>query len=181
MQRPGGHAVAGDTVRTVAAGHEVAAQQPFRGLVPERDLGVVDPGDLGLEQQGSPRVEAGGDEVLDHLLLPVHGDGPAGQLFQVDAVTLAVEAQLDAPVHQALAAHPATHTELVEQPRGVVFQHPRTDPAFHIGSGAAFDDDRCDAGPFQEPGQHQAGRPGADDAHLRPHPHHLHRCIDVRR
>ena len=44
------------------------------------------------------------DQILDDLLLAVDGDrAPAGQLGQVDAVTAASEAQLDAVMDQALA------------------------------------------------------------------------------
>ena len=62
-------------------------------------------GDLEVQRQpgGQPRV----DQVLDHLLLAVDRDRPpAGEIGQRDPVALAVEAQLDAVMHQPLAVHP---------------------------------------------------------------------------
>jgi hypothetical protein len=91
-------------------------------------------------------------------------------------VPLAAEAQLDAAVHHALAAHPPAHAELVEELGGAVLEDPRTNPALHIGSGAAFEDHRVDPGAVQQPGQDEPGRTGPHDANLCAHSRPPDRC-----
>ena len=57
-----------------------------------------------LEAQVPAVAQARGDEVLDHLLLPVDGDrSPARELAEVDAMAPSIEAQLEAVVHQPFA------------------------------------------------------------------------------
>ena len=74
--------------------------------------------DLGLEAQLAAGLEPRGDQVLDHLLLPVDGDrAPAGQLGEVDPVALAAEAQLDAVVEHALALQPVADAGVGEHAR----------------------------------------------------------------
>ena len=72
---------------------------------------ALDRGRLRLEAHVGP---AGGDQVLDHLLLAVDRDRAAArEVGQRDPVALAAEAQLEAVVHHALAVQAVGHAELV--------------------------------------------------------------------
>ena len=102
----------GYAVEAVAAGDDAAAQLVLLAVVAVADHGAVgvDVDDRhvdGLEHDRVAGGEAGGDEVLDDLLLAVHGDRPADELEEVDAVAAALEGQLDAAVGEALAVEPS--------------------------------------------------------------------------
>ena len=112
VQRAVGDRLAAHAVEAVAAGDDVAAQLLLGAVVAEADAGRVgvdarDGDVLDLEEQRAAGVQAGVDQVLDDLLLPVDGDRrAAGELGQGDAVADAVEAQLEALVHEPLALEP---------------------------------------------------------------------------
>jgi hypothetical protein len=79
---------------------------------------------LDLEAQVAAGRGGGGDEVLDHLLLPVDGDGPAArQVAQRDAVAAAVEAQLDAVMDEALALEPLAQPGRPQQVHRALLEH----------------------------------------------------------
>src|SRR5690606_23511060 len=88
--------------RTVGADHEVrldlepAALGIRPGDARSVGLGAVDPVHRDAEAQVLAGVDAGGDEVAQHLVLRVEPDAAADQTREVDAVPLAGETQLDA-------------------------------------------------------------------------------------
>src|SRR6516164_5393800 len=94
-----GDARTADAVEAVASGDKIAFDlvwlTVFRvldrrpGFFNSLDAQVAD-----LEQNLTVDFEAGLDEVLDDLVLSVHGDGAAGQVLEVDAMALSSEAQL---------------------------------------------------------------------------------------
>ena len=86
-----------------------------------------------------------GDEVLDDLVLPVHGDGLPGQGLEVDAVALVLEEQLDALVHHPFAVQPIGQPGLGEQIDGPVLEDAGPDTVLDVFAGAVLDDDRLDA------------------------------------
>ena len=80
-----------------------------------------------VEQQSLPIGDRGGDQILDHLMLPVHGDrAAASESGEIDAMVATVEPQMNASMHEPLAAHPLTHPDCLQQIRRVVLEHPRT-------------------------------------------------------
>src|SRR5919106_1847381 len=99
----------GDAVEPVASGDEVAFQRAPLASMGEPDgrpftFEVVEGDILALEQDRPSGPEAGRDQILHHLLLPVDRDPPSpGELVERDAVTLAVEPQLDAVMNESLA------------------------------------------------------------------------------
>ena len=104
---------------------------------------IVDVGDL--EHDRAAGVEAGGDQVLDDLLLAVHGDRVADEVDEVDAVAAALEGELDAAVGEALAVEAVGEAELAEQLDGRVLEHAGADPLLDVGAVVLLEHDAVDA------------------------------------
>jgi hypothetical protein len=78
----------------------VSSVNRIRGL-PSRSSTLTS---LTPEAQVAAVRKAPGDEVLEHLVLRVHGDRPAtGQLVEVDPAQLTAEGEVDAVVDEAVA------------------------------------------------------------------------------
>ena len=123
-----------------------------------------------VEQDRAACGETGGDQVLHDLVLAVDGHAfPARQLGEIDAVTLAPEAQLDAVMDQSFALHARADAGLDEEVDRALLQHAGADALLDIGAAAVLEDHRIDPLEMEEMGQEQAGRPGSDDPHLRAH------------
>ena len=102
--------------------------------------------DLRVEVGRGPAVEAKSDEVLHHLLLPVHGHGLAvGQLAQGNPVTNALDAQLDAVMRETFATHAFTGARRLQEIRRTEFNDTGTGAFLHVGATATFEDDVLDA------------------------------------
>ena len=122
----------------------------------KQDLGVV--------------AQARGDEVLDDLLLAVDRDRPAvGEPAEVDAVALAVEAQLEAAVDERLAVQTVAEAGVGEQLDRALLQDARADPVLDVLAAAVLEHDRRDPLEVEEVREQQAGRPGPHDSDLCPH------------
>ena len=137
---------------------------------------------VAFEPQRQLVREACGDEVLDHLRLPVdHHRAAAGQLAHRDVVEGVVEAQVDAAVEQALLVHPLAHAGLAQHLHGALFEHAGADPRLDVLPAARLEDDRVDAMAVHQLPEQQAGRTGTDDRHLgslgHHHPGNLSRCL----
>ena len=94
-------------MESVAAGDDVAPELHFLACVAvsnERTLRLelVHGHVVDLELDRPAGLDAGGDQVLHDLLLPVDGDVPARQPAQVDAVPRALELQLEPVVGESL-------------------------------------------------------------------------------
>ena len=166
---------AAHAVVAVAAGDDVALQLAPAALVREADAGplgleIVD-GDVGhLEEQRQARVEAEADQVLHDLGLAVdHDRAPAGQLAQRDPMPLAVELELDAVVDDALALQALARARLDEEIDRALLEHAGPDSLLDVVAAAGLEHDRLDALALEQLRERQPGRPGADDADLRPH------------
>ncbi len=139
---------------------------------------VVETDGFGLEDDLPARVEPGGDEVLDDLVLAVHRDRtPSGELVHVDAVALPTEPQLDAVMDHTLLLHTVTDTRLVQQVDRVLLQHARPDPLLDVVAAADLEHDRLDALQVQKVREHKPRRSGPDDPDLCAHA----RCSSVTR
>lgn len=150
-------------------------QRVALAAVGERDAGLAAVDAMqghaaGLEQDGRAIRQARGDQVLDHLVLPIHGNGAAtGWPGQVDVVPDPVEQQVDAMVAQALALQALAHAGCHQQVDRPLLQHARPDASFHVLAAAVLDDHGIDTGAAQQMTQQQACRPGADDRDLGAH------------
>src|SRR5699024_4818896 len=110
--------------------------------------------------------DAGGDEVLEHLVLGVEPHGPADEAGEVDAVAAAVEAQFDAVVPGPLGVDAGVDPGSGEQVDGALFEDPGADGALDLVAFAGLHDDGVDALGGEEVGEGQAGRARADDRDL---------------
>ena len=115
-----------------------------------------------LEQQRRAGLEAGGDQVLDHLLLAVDRDPAATrELVEGDPVAAAAEAQLHAVVHEALALEPLAHAHLDQQVDRALLQHAGANAVLHVLAVAVLQDHRLDAPEVEQVPEHQPRRAGA--------------------
>ena len=137
-QYTGWHVLSGNAPETVATSCEVRLQGVGLACLAVVDLrsgrvGFVHMQRFGFEQELTAGFEAGGDQVLDDLLLAVHGDRSAtGQFGERDAVSLTFEAQLDAVMHQPLALHAPTHAHGTQQVDGSLFEDASAHPLLDI-------------------------------------------------
>ena len=162
-------------MEAVAAGDDVALERLPLARVRERDARRVgreaverDVGDL--EAGFAAVAQARGDEVLDDLLLAVDRDRPpAGEPAEVDAVALAVEAQLDAAVDERLAVQTVAEAGVGEQLDRALLEDARADAVLDVLAAAVLEHDRLDPLEVEEVREQQAGRPGPHDSDLCPH------------
>ena len=115
------------------------------------------------------RLRAGRHQVAGQLGLAVDEDRAGRQAAKIDAQALAVEADRDALVHQPFGAHPVPEPGLVHEGRRAGFQDAGADAGQDAAGAAALEDDSIDAGALEQASEQQAGGPGADDHHSRPH------------
>ena len=135
------------------------------GVAHGRGVGVdaVDRDVVDLEHDRVAGAQAGGDQVLDDLLLPVDRDRVADEVEEVDAVTAAPEGELDAAVGKALAVEALGEAELAEQLDARVLEHAGADALLDVGAVAVLEHDAVDARGLEQVGEGEPGRPGADD------------------
>ena len=127
-------------MESVATGDDATAQ-----LVVLAVGGVTDDGGVAvdlvdghvrrLEHDRVSGGQAGGDEVLDDLLLAVDGDRMADQLVEVEAMPATFEGQFDAPVGQALAVEPLGHAQLAQQGDSWVLEYASADAMLDVLAG----------------------------------------------
>ena len=79
----------------------------------------------------------------------------------------AAEAQLDAVVEQAFAAHPLADAGFGEEVDRALLQHAGAHAMLDVLAVARFEHHGLDARAVQEVRQHESGRPRAEDADLR--------------
>ena len=157
-------------MEAVAPGDDAAAQLVLLAVGDVADDGMVavDLVDRHVGRLEHDRVasgEAGGDEVLDDLLLAVDGDRVADELVEVESVAATLEGQLDAAVGEALAVEPIGDAELAEQGDARVLEHAGANAVLDVLAVVAFEDDAVDAAGGEEVGEDEAGRSGTDDRH----------------
>ena len=109
-----------------------------------------------LEQKRPAVGKPACHQILHHLLLAVDGDALVDQRLEIDAVQLAVDADIDAAVQNAFALHPIADAHVDEQIGGPVLDQSGADAVLDVIAAAVLDDDAVDAGKVQQPRQHQA-------------------------
>ena len=115
-------------------------------------------------------VKPCGDQVLDDLLLSVDRHVAAGQFGDPDPLRVSLAAEIDAVVGQPLPREPLADPELMHEIDGVLLEQAGTHPPLDVVAVTRLEDHRLDPLALKEERQRQAGRPGADDSDLCPHP-----------
>jgi hypothetical protein len=114
---------------------------------------------LRLEHDRAVAREPRGDEVLDHLVLRIHGDRlAAGELGQVDPVAARREAQLDAVMDEPFAREALADADRRQQVDGALLEHAGAQRALDLVAAARLEHHRLDAGEVEQVGQQQARR-----------------------
>ena len=89
-----------------------------------------------------------------------------GELAERNAVRAAVEAQLDAVVHEALAAHALSGPGVVDEPGDPELDDASANPPLDVVAAAALQDDGVDALALEQVAEEEPRGAGADDGHL---------------
>jgi len=160
-------------MEAVAAGDEIARHLVLCFRMREtnerpRRIERVDADLVGVEVQRTPCLDTRLDQVANHLVLSVNGDGFARrQLRHVDAVPSSVEADVDAFVAESAVFQPVCDTHRAEQINRALFEHASADTIYHVLAAAVFDDHGIDACEMQKVAEQQPGGTGANDTYLR--------------
>src|SRR5215468_10971191 len=102
----GGDRWTAHSARAVATGDEVAGDFTFVAVLVESEYRAsLYPDILHVKVERTSSRAPRGDQVLYDLVLAIDGDGPSTrQLFEIDAMTLSAEADIDTVVPHPLAA-----------------------------------------------------------------------------
>jgi hypothetical protein len=158
-------------VEAIASGDEVAAQLDPPAAFGEFDVRAKR---FEISQLHAGRHEADvcapldarGDQIFDHLLLPVYGDVAAGQPQHVDVLGVPRPPQVDPGVSKTLPVQAITCADAVQNVDRVLLQQTGPNPAFHIVAVPALDHRRLDPALLKQQSQGETSRSGADYAHL---------------
>jgi hypothetical protein len=127
-------------------------------------------GGFGFEQDLSSGAEARRDQIFDHFLLRIDGDGlAAGQIRQIDAVAGAAEAELDTSVHKTFSSQAIADAGLSEQVDGPLFENTGADALFGVFAAATFEDDGFNSLQVEQVRKRQSGGACTNDAYLCSH------------
>ncbi len=118
---------------------------------------------------GSVRGGAAVHEIFGDFGLTVDHHRLAGQLFEREAVTCAVDTNLHALVDEAVGVHPSADAGLVQKIHRDLFDDAGAHAAQHVLRGLPFKDDVGNAVFVQQLPQQQAGRTGANNDDLSSH------------
>jgi hypothetical protein len=102
-------------------------------------------------------------------VLAVDRNRPAGERFEIHAVTAAAKTQLDAVVDEPFALEPVADSRIDQQVDRALFEHAGPDAFFRVAAAMALDHRRGYAGAVQQVRQQQSGRTGPDDGDLCAH------------
>ena len=133
---------------------------------------AVDPVQTHVRHGEVERLAAGqarGDQILDHLVLGIDGDRPAGQAGEIDTPSLSAEAQLESVMDEALAPQAIAQAMGSEQFDRAVLQHTGADGGLDLLARARLQDDRVDPPTVQEVREQQTCRSGTDDSDASAH------------
>ncbi len=121
---------------------------------------------MNLEEGLAARLDPGVDQIFDNFVLCVHANGPTGKRMQVDAMSTAIEAELDPAMNQAFAAHALADSGFVQQIHCALFQDASTNAILDMFARLGLQDDALNARKMQELGQDESGWSGSDDRNL---------------
>lgn len=124
-------------------------------------------GDIGdIEKDRPTGGKAGLDEVFDHLMLAVDGDGAAGEGLEIDAVGAALELEFNAAVDETFAAHAVAEAAGGEEIGRVLLEDAGANALFETAPRSGFNHDRVDAFERKEVREKETGGSRADDGDL---------------
>ncbi len=161
-------------MKAVAAGDEVARELPFRAVDAEGDARPIGEnivqGDI-LGRVNRRRADRGAavHKVLGDLGLAIDHHRLAGHVFERNALADAVDADLDAVMHQAVAMHAGADAGLVEQVHRDLLDHAGTDATEHVVGGLPLENDVIDAVLVKELAEQQPCRARSDNGDLGAH------------
>ena len=126
-----------------------------------------------LEVQRTAALQPRLDQVLHDLVLAVDRDRAAtGQLRHVDAMTAAVEGEVNAGVPHTLTPQAVPDAGRGHEVDGALLEHAGTDAFDDVVPAAILEDEGVDSPEMEKVAQHQPRRARADDSHLSPHYRH---------
>lgn len=121
----------------------------------------------GFEEERLTCGLAGVDQIRDHFVLSVDGDGASGERGKVDAMPHAAEGKIDAFMPHAFFRETAADTSFVKEIDRALFQHAGANAFDHVSLRAVFDDDRFDAFQMEQMRQQEPCRTRTDNPDLR--------------
>jgi hypothetical protein len=160
-------------VETIATSDHVAAKLVARALVSEpKNRLVLEPDRLDvldLEQKRAA-IEPGANQILYQLVLTIDGDRlPAGQVTEIDSVTLSVEAKLDSAMHEPLSLNAVADTRFDQQLHRALLEDPRPDTVLYVFAILGLKNDGLDALQGEQMCEYETRGPGPHDSDLGPH------------
>ena len=126
---------------------------------PRLRVHIRNPQRFRLKTNRRAKAKPRGDQVLDHFLLRINGDGFPGEFLEIDAMPRAIKAQLNPVVLQPLAIHPRAHAGFAQDFHGSLFQHSGAHTAFNVLARVALQDNRFDPLQLQQMRQRQPAGP----------------------
>ena len=170
-EHSGGNGRPADAVKAIAAGDEVAVDVALGVLATEADSGrggieIVNADGGCFKDDQARGTEAGFDQIFDHLLLAVHGDGASDEFGEIDAMAAVAETELDAVVNEAFTLEACAYTGFDEKGGARVFQHTGADSALNVRAAAILYHHGFDALEVKKVREEQTGGSCADDADL---------------
>src|SRR5215218_9920549 len=171
-----GHEVAGDLlvlripVEADPAGIRIELCAPAKADLRRWSIQVAQAGGRRPDVYLPSRLQPGGVEILDDLLLPVDPDlTSASKLGKVDPVAATTELQVYAVVDGPLVVHPLSDARLLEQFGRSVLEHPGPDRRLYHFAAPELEHHRLDAFQMQEVREQRPCRPAPDDTYLCAH------------
>jgi len=159
-------------MEAVAPSNEIASQFVGYAILSKSDfrLGAIEimhADVFDLEQDLSASGDAGIGQIFDDLVLGIDGDSfSTGEVFEIDAMTVAMEAQLDSIVNQAFTLHPLAHSHFHEQINRALLQDAGTDALLNVLAATVLDHDRVNSLQMEKVGKDETGWSGTYDSDL---------------
>jgi hypothetical protein len=175
-QGSGRNRAATNSVKTVAAGDEVALESfVLTGGAPEFDFGPR--GIDFVKADGFRFVEelpaggtASGREIFQDFVLRVDRDRfSAGEIGEINAMPSAIETQFDTGVDEAFAFKAVTDAGLFHQIDGALFEDAGANALLDIFLGTRFENDGVDSLQMKKVREGEPGGTCSDDSDLSSH------------
>ena len=121
----------------------------------------------GFKENPGVGREPGVESVLQRGLLRVYGDAvSAGEMLEIDAVSLALKAKIDSKVNEPFALEAFPHSGFGQKVNRSLLKQARAHAFFAILPGARLDDDGFNSLQMQKVRKNQSGGTRADDSNL---------------
>src|SRR5262245_10260468 len=101
---------------------------------------IVDGDIVDLKQKRPAVGKTAFHEILYHLLLPVDGNPLVHERLEIDAMEIAVDADINPPMQHPLALQTRTDAHFTEQIGRPMLDQPGADSVFDVIATSIFDD-----------------------------------------